>query len=221
MASRVMHHAIAAEIIKQIPIKDVNRFRLGIILPDAYNRNVQTSNNSHLKYTTTDGTKKTYKLDWFRKTYAKQLKNDDLYLGYYLHLIQDTIFRYFVYSLYNWDPYPKGNTERLHNDYKLLNNYVIDRYKLPNNLMISDNIKDESIFEFYPFDLEQLSVDLKADFEPYNSGDAFFFTQKMTDRFIKMATEKCIEEINALNNGKSTFDELEWAWDNNPPKQKI
>ena len=58
MASRVMHLAIAAEIAKQIHIKDINRFRLGVILPDAYNRDVQTANNSHLKYTTADGTKK-------------------------------------------------------------------------------------------------------------------------------------------------------------------
>lgn len=213
MASRVMHLAIAEEIMKQVSINDVNRFRLGIILPDAYNRNIQTANNSHLKYTTANGTKKTYKLDWFRKTYAQQLKTDDLYLGYYLHLIQDTIFRYFVYSLHNWNPYPKGNTERLHNDYKLLNNYVIDRYKLPDNLIIPDRIKEEPIFDIYPFDTEQLSIDFKSDFISYNNGYAFFFTEEMTDEFIKMASEKCIEEIMALNNGKSVIDESEWAWD--------
>ena len=221
MASRVMHLAVAAEIMKQVTIKDINRFRLGIILPDAYNRNVQTANNSHLKYTTADGTKKTYKLDWFRKTYSEQLKNDDLYLGYYLHLIQDTIFRYFVYSLHNWDPYPKGNTERLHNDYRLLNNYVIDRYKLPDSLIIPDRIKEESIFYIYPFGIEQLSVDFKTDFEPYSNGTAFFFTEEMTDEFIKMATEKCVKEIMALHNGESIIDELEWAWDNNPPKKQV
>lgn len=221
MASRVMHLAIAAEIIKQVPIKDVNRFRLGIILPDAYNHNVQTANNSHLKYTTANGTKKTYKLDWFRKTYAEQLKKDDLYLGYYLHLIQDTIFRYFMYSLYKWDPYPKGNTERLHNDYRLLNNYVIDRYKLPDSLVIPDRIQKEPIFDIYPFDTEQLSTDFKTDFESYNNGYAFFFTKEMTDEFIKMATEKCIAEIKAINNGKSVINELKWAWDNNPPTQKV
>lgn len=218
MASRVMHLAIANEIMKQVHIKDFERFRLGIVLPDAYNNNIQSTTNSHLKYTTVDNTKKTYKLAWFRKTYAKQLKNDDLYLGYYLHLIQDTIFRYFVYSLHNWDPYPKGNTERLHNDYRLLNNYVIDRYNLPKCLNIPDNIKEEPIFNIYPFDIEQLLTDFKTDFDQYNNGDAFFFTQKMTDEFIKIATEKCIQEINSLNSGKTTIDELEWAWDNNPPK---
>lgn len=214
MASRVIHMAIASEIIKQVPIKDIDRFILGIILPDAYNHNIKSAKTSHLKYTTADGTKRTYKLGWLRTTYAEQLKNDDLYLGYYLHLIQDTIFRYFVYSIHNWNPHPVGNAERLHNDYKLLNHHIIEKYNLPNFLIIPDRIEQEPIFNIYPFDIEQLLADFKSDFEPYNNGSTFFFTKEMADDFIKIATKKCIQEINALKSGISTFDELEWAWGN-------
>lgn len=221
MASRVMHLAIANEIMKQADIKDIERFRLGVIMPDAYKHNIQSATDSHLKYTTEDGTKKTYKLAWFRETYKEQLKNDELYLGYYLHLIQDIIFRYFVYSLHNWDPYPKGNIERLHNDYKLLNNYVVEKYYIADCLIIPDDINQEPIFDIYPFDLQQLSNDFKSDFEKYDNGKAFFFTQQMADEYIKMATEKCTEEIKALENGTSKINELEWAWDKNPPKQSL
>lgn len=219
MASRVMHLAIANEIMKQVNIENVERFRLGVVLPDAYKHNIQSATDSHLKYTTEDGTKKTYKLSWFRDTFGERMKTDELYLGYYLHLIQDTVFRYFVYSLHNWDPYPKGNIEHLHNDYKLLNNYVVDRYKINPSLVIPENVNEEPIFDIYPFDTRQLSVDFKMDFEPYNNGEAFFFTRKMADEYIKMATEKCLEEIKALESGATTIDELEWAWDKNPPKQ--
>lgn len=221
MASRVMHLAIANEIMKLVQIEDKDRFRLGVVLPDAYKHNIQSTTDSHLKYTTEDGTKKTYKLAWYRETYGEQMKTNELYLGYYLHLIQDTIFRYFVYSLHNWDPYPKGNIERLHNDYKLLNNYVVNEYNISKSLVIPENITDEPIFEIYPFDVEQLSADFKTDFEPYNNGKAFFFTQKMADEYIKMATEKCLEEIKALKSGTSTINELEWAWNKNPPKQSV
>lgn len=62
---------------------------------------------------------------------------------------------------------------------------------------------------------------IESDFETYNNGEAFFFTQKMADEYIKMATGKCIEEIKALQNGSSTIDEMEWAWDKNPPKQSV
>ena len=43
----------------------------------------------------------------------------------------------------------------------------------------------------------------------------------MADEYIKMATEKCIEEIKALENDASIINELEWAWDKNPPKQSV
>ncbi len=221
MASRVMHLAIANKIMKQVQIENKDRFRLGVVLADAYKHNIQSATDSHLKYTTEDGTKKTYKLAWFRETYGERMKMDELYLGYYLHLIQDTIFRYFVYSLHNWDPYPKGNIERLHNDYKLLNNYVIGEYNISNSLVIPEDINNEPIFDVYPFDIEQLVADFKTDFEPYNDGEAFFFTQNMADEYIKMATEKCLEEIKALENDTSTINELEWAWDKNPPKQTL
>lgn len=39
MASRMLHLAVLEELMKKIPIKikDKNRFRLGCVLPDAYN----------------------------------------------------------------------------------------------------------------------------------------------------------------------------------------
>ncbi len=217
-----MHLAIANEICKHVQINDIDRFMLGVIMPDAYNRNAANSSNSHLKYTTADGKKKTYKLSWFRKAYANQINTDGLYLGYYLHLIQDIVFRYFVYSLYNWNPHPDGNIERLHNDYMLLNEYIIGKYAIPDSLCVAKNINREPIFDIYPFDIKQLQEDLKEDFESCGNEEVFFFTQKMADEYIKLATEKCIEEIRALKSSTSVVDEIEWAWDNNttPHKRK-
>ena len=114
-----------------------------------------------------------------------------------------------------------GPIERLHNDYKLLNNYVVNEYNISDSLVIPDGINEEPIFDIYPFDIVQLSADFKTDFEPYSDGEAFFFTQKMADEYIKMATGKCLEEIKALENGSFTIDEMEWAWDKNPPKQSM
>ena len=52
MASRVMHLAISNEIMKHVQINDIDRFRLGVVLPDAYKHNIQSATDSHLKYTT-------------------------------------------------------------------------------------------------------------------------------------------------------------------------
>ncbi|MBQ6863043.1 MAG: hypothetical protein IJO14_02270 [Clostridia bacterium] len=221
MASRIMHFAIANELQKQVNIKDPQRFCLGILLPDAYVHSIQAATDSHLKYTVADGQKKTYRLQWFRETYAQQLQNDDLYLGYYLHLIQDMVFRRFVYDMHNWDPYPQGNIERLHNDYKLLNDYLVKQYTLCNTLRVPDDVHKEALFSIYPFDLPQLQTDFAADFEPYCEGEIFFFTHKMADEYIAMATQHCIAEMQALQAGGFTFDEEQWAWDKNPPKKLL
>ena len=62
MASRVLHLAVLEELMKEIPIKDRNRFRIGCILPDAYNLKVPKM-GSHLKIFVCGKSKKTYDLD--------------------------------------------------------------------------------------------------------------------------------------------------------------
>lgn len=116
MASRIMHLAIAGGVAQKTEIKDIKRFRLGIVLPDAYSPEVNTE-ISHLKINILEGTKKTYKLAYFRETYADEIIKDSLYLGYYMHLIQDILYRKFVYDKYKWNPMIEGNVKRLHNDY--------------------------------------------------------------------------------------------------------
>ena len=69
--------------------------------------------------------KKTYNLDKFISLFRNEIKSDDLYKGYYLHLIQDMIFRNLVYCKYKWNPTIPGTVLRLHNDYRLLNVYLI------------------------------------------------------------------------------------------------
>ena len=121
MASRILHLAVAEEIMKQVNIKDKNRFRLGCILPDAYNQR----SDSHLKMFVCGNSKKTYDLDKFISLFKNEINEDELYIGYYLHLIQDLIFRELVYDKYKYDPTISGSVQRLHNDYHLTNLYAI------------------------------------------------------------------------------------------------
>ena len=90
MASRILHLAVLEEMMKKITVSDKNRFRLGCILPDAYNPAVPKS-DSHLKISVCGKSKKTYDLDRFLSLFEQEMKADELYKGYYLHLIQDLI----------------------------------------------------------------------------------------------------------------------------------
>lgn len=211
MASRIIHLAIANEIAKEIEIEDMNRFRLGSILPDAYAKGLGTS-TSHLKTKINNNTQNTYRLAWFREQYKNEMQHDSLYLGYYIHLIQDIIFRHFVYDDYKWDPVPEGNVQRLHNDYGLINTYVIDKYNISDELNIPSDLNGEALIEIYPFDLEQLKINFIGDFQTRYKGEIFFFTKKMADEYIGKATKMCVAEIEAIREGGYIIDEVKYAW---------
>lgn len=211
MASRIMHLAIANEIAKEIEIENMNRFRLGSILPDAYAKGLGTA-TSHLKTKINNNTKNTYRLAWYREKYMNEMQQNSLYLGYYIHLIQDILFRHFVYDDYKWDPVPEGNVQRLHNDYGLINSYVIDKYDVSDVLNIHYDINSEALMDIYPFDLEQLKTNLKSDFEAHVEGEIFFFTEKMADEYIRKAADMCVAEIKAIQKGEYIIDEEKYAW---------
>lgn len=211
MASRIMHLAIADGISKKIDIQDFNLFKLGSILPDAYSSELNTA-NSHFKTKILNGSKITYRLAFFRETYTNELLNNSLYTGYYLHLIQDILYRQFVYDDYKWNPALEGNVGRLHNDYRLLNTYLIQKYRITNEIYFPNVIENERLFEIYPFDLKQLKSDLQNDFIPYNDDSTFFFTKSMSDEYIERAISKCVKEIISLRNGNYVIDEEKYAW---------
>ena len=208
MASSIMHVAISAAVLKEFPEIERNRFLLGAMFPDAAG-----PGNGHRKINVCNETKKTYDLPGFRAQFAEQLKTDPLYLGYYLHLVQDLVFRNYVYKVHHWDPMPEGNRERLHNDYAITNSYIIDRNGLAPDMELPDGIEAEPLFAEERFDLSGFLQNYRAYFGQKVSGDIFFFTREMADECIAMCLEKCIAEVNALRAGAGYIDEIEYAWD--------
>lgn len=206
MASRIIHLAITDCILKSYKYKNKNRMELGSILPDA-----ATSGNSHMKIDIVNG-KKTYNLTGFRYKFFPKMMEDDLYLGYYLHLVQDAYFRDFVYNRYHWNPFPPGNVDRLHNDYILMNQYVIQKYSLSDTITVPAKFDVEPLNELGIFAIQQFLIDMKTDFQSCPAGTSFFFTRKMADEFIAYASKKCEEEIESLYNGLSCVDEKTLAW---------
>lgn len=117
---------------EKFEIKDLDRLLTGSVLPDFYSDKCV---NSHLKLRIRGGTRITYDLTRFKEAYGNRMAEDKLHLGYYLHLVQDLLYRDFVYKKHHWNPHTPGNVERLHNDYRLLNPYIIEKYGLQNRLV--------------------------------------------------------------------------------------
>lgn len=206
VASRIMHLAVTSCITKVYQCKDKNRLELGTVLPDA-----ATAGNSHMKIRMADG-KNTYDLTGFRSAFMGKMQEDDLYLGYYLHLVQDLYFRDFVYHRYGWNPFPPGNVERIHRDYALVNQYVIEKYALADSVTVPASFDTEPINGLGRFDMVPFLEEMRSDFKRHPSGKAFFFTSEMADEFILYASEKCKHEMEALIRGQGLADERMLAW---------
>ena len=146
------------------------------------------------------------------KLFGERMLKDDLYLGYYLHLVQDVLYRHYVYDRYHWDPTAPGNVERLHKDYKIINRYVIDKYGLMNDLIVPDRFEDEAINQISAFDTEGLMQNMNSYFLPVDEEPIFFFTKEMSDEFIEEAVEFCAEEVKKIRNGERGIDMLTYAW---------
>ena len=207
MGSRIMHLAIANELRKELPDLDRNRFLFGTLLPDA-----ATEGNSHRRIAVDDGAMRTYDLTGFRSRYAQRLNTDPLYLGFYLHLIQDMVFRQLVYGTHRWDPAPPGNIERLHRDYTILNGYLIGKYRLSPGVEVPPGVEAEVLLRDGSYDAEALVRELRADFARQGSGEIFFFRREMADEYIALSVPVCRGEIAAIRSGTGFMDERSMAW---------
>lgn len=211
MASGIVHYAITCELIKKRQFGNTDRLKLGSVLADSgYN------GNSHMKISVAGGHKKTYDLEGYRNLYGKLMKQDDLYLGYYLHLLQDIIYRHFVYDKYHWNPLIPGNVEKLHRDYAIANYYVVQKYELKNDLKIPADFDKEELNRICAFDLTGLEQNMSSYFVPIKDDDIFFFTKEMTDEYISEAVECCMQELDNLEKEDEGMDAYIQAWNNAP-----
>jgi len=216
MASRVIHLAISEEIIKQVKLKDNNKFLIGSLLPDAAKSGQEDRHKTHFVKILQDKDNKTFDFSQFLKYYGGNIHNDDLYLGYYIHLIEDALFRKLAFE--KWNLLKKKNDlnykENLYNDYKILNKYLIKKYKLNNKIQIPEDLKLHSINKIYSFDFNTLLIELEKDFkEDIQDQKLAYLELDLVDVFISECITICIKEINSiLSNKETTINSDDYAW---------
>ena len=208
MASSMIHLAIIQCTIVKTEFNNLDRLRLGVILPDG-----AVSGNSHLKKKICNDTRITYDLEFYRQKYLEQMTKDDLYLGYYLHLVQDIFYRKYVYFEHNFDSSIPGNVEKLHRDYEITNWYVVNQYNLDKSMVRMQDLTGEPITELAKFDVPGLVEEVKQQFVPIDEQESSFFTKEMAEEFVDRATIFCLKEIKNLLDGKSELDSSKWSWE--------
>ena len=210
MASRVMHLAAASLLLENMPQgMDVPRFLSGSIMVDSA---PQERRASHFLFVT-EG-RKTYDIARFRAQYGHLLLEDGLVLGYYLHLLQDLVFRDFMYHKLKFDPKKPGYLAGLHSDYRRLNRLLISRYSLQMGFDIPT--RSTPLDGIAAFDMAGLPQALRDDFTMPGAENAFFLTEDLAMRYVETAVENCRKELHALRHGGVLTDPLDWTWQTDP-----
>ena len=205
MASRVIHLAVAAELAGANDIGDTERFFFGHVLPDMvmgeYEVRLPAKQKTHF-YTLLQSGRKTYDFYRFYEEYKDRL-DDMLYLGYYVHLIEDNIFRQYLYYRVGLLK-RRGERELLdeiYEDYHLLNPILREKYgiKLP---AVPKGLEGEEIFKRFDFTVDEWLDDMKGDLTERPEGELKHFTQELIGEFIAECTDVITKELKANEQGR-------------------
>ena len=208
MAQRTIHYLFAQMISSQVALSDKNRFLLGSILPDAIER--CNRDTSHFKVQT--GTHKYFDFAAFRNQYYDRILRDDLYLGYYMHLVEDAFYRVFMYNDHSARPRTPAEVTVLHQDYHILNNYIVKKYGIQNTLDHTFSLAGESINDIAPFRIDEFLEEMAIDFIEDTKGQTVFLTESMLDAFVETYFPLALQEVKNLKNGASVLSPIDYAW---------
>jgi len=94
VAQRTIHLLIGKILESRTPINDIDRFLLGSILPDSINCR-EARMKSHYIIETDDKQNSFMDFIKFKNQFGELILKDDLYLGYYMHIVEDALYRFF------------------------------------------------------------------------------------------------------------------------------
>ena len=208
MAQRTVHYLFGEMISNQIILTDKKRFLLGSILPDAID--VSYRNTTHYKVKT--DTHKYLDFDAFRNIYFDQILHDDLYLGYYMHLVEDAFYRTYIYNDRFTMPRTRDEVPVLHNDYHILNSYIVKKYGITNILGNTFSLENEPLCEIAPFLIDEFLWEMAYDFSEQTEGNTVFLTENMLDEYIKTYIPLAIEEATCIRSGSTILRATDYAW---------
>lgn len=217
MASRIIHLAIAKQLESDLPIADKNCFSVGSVLPDAVLNADKRNVGSHFVEVFDSGSKKHYNFNAFYERYKDNIPSDELFLGYYFHLIEDGIFRKFLYydlGLLSRRGDPEFLQE-LYSDYHILNGILAEKYALENTLYVPEDFSQERINDIYPFELKEFIFDMNNDLNERINGKLTHLTAKHIDCYISDCVNICKAEYIALKNGGHHLGRYDFSFEIN------
>jgi len=212
MASRLMHLAVGALLEARCPIDSPDRFRIGLILPDAMvTASPEMHRKSHFQRLLSDARHVMDHTAFFVR-FRKETAEDPLYLGYYLHLIQDGIYRKRFY-----DSFPHGvSREALYRDYRILNGRLLKQFGLTGDLAEPADFSRLPLTRIAPFEIPAFLEELREDLAPPSPGDPLFLTEDWTETYLREASAVCLREIKAIREGLPLLPADAYSYEKRP-----
>ena len=212
MAQRTIHYLLGELLLRQVPLPDRRRFLLGSILPDAF---AELSERAKTHFTNRSIPGYMYfDFDAFRNRFGVKMAADDLYLGYYMHLVEDNYYRVFFRERVgvNIDAQKPEQIKRLHLDYTLLNAYITERYGIRNEVERPPDFESEPLNEIAHFDLDRFLREFAGDFTRQAEGDTRYLTEPMLDEFLARCLPQVLRELRTVQAGGRGLAARDMAW---------
>lgn len=205
MPSRMIHYLVAEQVAKEIPIGDLNRFKIGSLCPDMSTRQDDSKHRTH--YADIAGDRKGMNWRRFVNTYGEKMKTDDLYLGVLCHLITDGIWFHEVMEPQVRSKFvSKEKRQEMYNygysDFHRLNYIFREEFGLRYELKEDRNIDLDGV---HPELYDDVIGALYGDFyeEPSATKEELMvYPYDMAVACIEKCVAECVEAIRAFYEGK-------------------
>ena len=214
MAQRTIHVLFGTLLSDKIELYDKNRFLIGSILPDAY---IDPSDRkvAHFIKNLPDENCLYFDFQDFFEKYDLKVRNDDLYLGYYAHLVEDAFYRYFLYyEKCFMKKIKRYELDILHNDYYILNSYIAGKNVLPSHLEVPKDFEDEPLNGITEFDIKEIVSAYENDVVEVRNEKTELLTEAMLEEFVLKYIDVLADELHSVKNGHSKLNVLDYKWEN-------
>ena len=211
MAQRTIHALLGERILQEEPVEHEERFLLGCILPDAYAERGERA-AAHCMNQSIPGMRY-FDFDAFRERFADRM-DDALYLGYYLHLVQDNCYRRFFRERLGVriDPNKPEQVAALHRDYTILNAGIVARFGLRYRVERPADFEAEPLNALASFVLDEFLAEYARDFTCSETVELRFLTMAALDEYVAGCLPLCIQELRALKRGERCLCARDMAW---------
>lgn len=209
MAQRTIHMLFAKLVADKLEISDLDRFYLGSILPDAYVEATDRKVAHFIKYMPEDNCL-FFDFQDFATKYQKEIIEDNLYLGYYAHLVEDAFYRYYEKDMLS--KIKSYKLDILHQDYRILNSYIDKHYDLPKQIKVPDRFNAESLNDITAFNVDKLTKDYSNDLQECVNEKTKLLTEEMIEEFISKYIDVLTSELLSIQKSYSTLNALDYKW---------